>query len=103
MSEPLDPDAHALTAFRILPSGEPRSYTATTFPADPWRGCERTIRMARAVGWIGGDPDASYAQLEVLNAEGDIIAEYPVPDAHAFRQLVKRLDLAVEHDEDGTR
>jgi hypothetical protein len=92
----LHPDAHALTAFRILPNGEGRQYTATTFPAHPWAGCERMLRMARAVGWVGRDPDESYALLEVLNIDADIIQDFPVPTAAAFRQLKKRLNLAVE-------
>jgi hypothetical protein len=48
----IHPEAHALTLFRALANGTGRAYTAVTFPQDPWQGCERTIRMGRAVGWV---------------------------------------------------
>jgi hypothetical protein len=98
MSETLHPAAHALSAFRVLPNEQTRQYSATTFPQNPWAGCERTIRMARAVGWIGGDPKDCYAVLDVLDVNGDIIQDFPVPTSKAFAQLKKRLNLVVESE-----
>lgn len=89
-------DAVALSAFRMLPGGGERGYTATTFPADPWRGCERFLRMCKAVGWVTDDDDG-YAVLDVLNENADIVQDFTIPDASAFKQIAKRLDLRVEH------
>lgn len=94
----LSPDAHALSAFRALPNGEGRSYTATWFPGGPWDGVSRFIRMCRAVGWIReGMPSAeSYAVLDVLDEDGNIVQDFPIPDARAFQGIKKKLDLRVE-------
>lgn len=91
----VSPAAHALTAFRILPSGEGREYTATTFPRDPWAGCEHFIRMARKVGWLSPAGE-SYAVLDVLDAEGDIVQDFGIRDASAFQQIKRHLNLRVE-------
>jgi hypothetical protein len=96
---PVPASAWALDLFRILGKDKPRQYTATTFPQNPYQGCERMIRMARAVGWIGGDYKDSYGLLEVLDAAGDILCDYPVPNAHAFAQLKQKLDIAVQTDD----
>jgi len=87
--------AHALTLFRALPDGRGRQYTATTFPANPRRGCERFIR--RALSHVGRWPmNEPYAVLDVLNAEGDVIADFPISDAASFRWVKQRLSLRVE-------
>lgn len=91
----LDPKAHALALFRILPNGEGRKYTATTFPANPWAGCERFIRTCYAVGMLGGDPETSYAVLDVIDADHDIVQDFPIPNANAFQWIKKKLDIAV--------
>lgn len=95
----LPPDAHALRLVRGLPDNRLRIYSATTFPSDPWQGCERTIRMGRAVGWIAdaGSPD-DYAVLDVLNEDWDIVADFSVPTAQGFRGLKKRLGAVVEDE-----
>lgn len=49
---PLDSRAHALTVFRAVTETEARHHTATTFPRNPYQGCERMIRMAWAVGYL---------------------------------------------------
>lgn len=92
-------EAHALTLFRILPNGEGRTYSATTFPKDPYGGCERTIRMARAVGWIAARSGDSYGLLEVLDVNGDILADFDIPTARAFAGLKKQLKIVVEEIE----
>jgi hypothetical protein len=95
------PEAHALTLFRILPNGEGRRYSATTFPRDPYQGCDRMVRTARAVGWItdtgGGE---SYGLLEVLDEDGDIIWDYDIPTAAAFAAIKKKLNIVVEEVEE---
>lgn len=97
----LVPSAHALTLFRGLPNGEGRAYTATTFPRDPWQGCERTIRTAMRVGRLTERVTAaSYGVLDVLDQEGDIVQDYGVPDSISFSWLKRRLDLRVEAEPD---
>lgn len=89
------PAAHALSMFRMLADGRGRQYSAVTFPRNPWQGCEHTIRMATAVGWIK-KADHPYAVLDVLDVNGDIVQDFSIPDALAFRQLKRKLKLVVE-------
>jgi hypothetical protein len=90
--------AYALTLFRILPSGEGRMYTIATFRRDPWRGCDRTIRMGLKVGWLA-DPSADgYGVLDVLDEDDNIVQDFTVTTSQAFRQLKRRLGLRVEHE-----
>lgn len=98
-AEKLVESAHALTVFRALKNGEGRRYTAVTFPQDPWCGCERMLRMFRAVGWIGSEGEP-YAVLDVLNEAGDIVQDFPIPNAQAFQRIKRKLNLAVERDDD---
>jgi hypothetical protein len=92
------PEAHALTLFRILPNGECRTYSATTFPRAPYQGCERMVRMARAVGAIS-ESGESYGLLEVLDENGDILADFDIPTAAEFAWLKKKLNIVVEEVE----
>jgi hypothetical protein len=95
--KPLVASAHALRLFRALPNGEGRAYTATTFPRDPWRGCERFLRMCRHVGWITPDSRCDgYAVLDVLDVDGDIVQDFTVLDPQAFQQIKRRLGAVVE-------
>lgn len=96
----LHPEAFALTAFRALPDGRGRQYTQSYAPGDPWRGCERMIRMARAVGFIAGSLDDAYACLDVVNEGGDILETLPIPHSRAFGWFYRKLHLRVQ-DEDG--
>lgn len=98
-SAALTPEAHALTLFRILPNGEGRCYTATTFPLAPYQGCERMVRMAQAIGAISESGD-SYGLLEVLDENGDILADYDIPNAREFAWLKKKLNIVVEEVEE---
>lgn len=88
-------EAHALRLFRVLPSGEPRCYSATTFPADPYRGCERSVRTFRFTGQLGGDPALSYGLLEAIDVDCSILADWPIPNARAFAYIKKRLQIVV--------
>jgi hypothetical protein len=95
-------EAYGLSLFREGRNGEGVRYSAVTFPANPWRGVERAIRTAKAVGWISdatGESTAGYGVLDVLTEDGDIVADYTVPDAHAFRHLKEKLHLVVENSE----
>jgi hypothetical protein len=94
------PEAHALSAFRVLKNGEPRQYTATTFPRDPWRGCEHMIRMAKAIGCLDEESGDGYAVLDVLNENGDIVQDYSIPDARAWEWIKRKLNFAVERSDD---
>jgi hypothetical protein len=92
-------DSVALSAFRALPDGSGRQYTAATFPAGPWKGCERMIRMAWYIGFLKpscATQCSHYAVLDVLNAEDDIVRDYCIPHGEAFRWWYSKLHLRVE-------
>lgn len=96
------PDARALTAFRVLPDGRGRNYTAAV-PERGWVGVERIIRMARAFGFVkpsGHEPD--YAILDVLSDPdiGDVIQDYVIPvtpDQRAWHWWYRTLGLRVSY------
>lgn len=95
------PETAALTIFRILKNGEPRRYSATTFPSDPLHGCDQMVRMALATGAISSTPHVAgqppgYGVLDVLDAQGDIIADFEIPNAAGFRFLKRKLNIVVE-------
>src|SRR5580692_5895408 len=86
----------ALTALRLLPNGGERQFTATTFPADPYRGCEHFVRMCGAIGAaLDGAPGRPYALLDAIDDDGDILATWDVPTAQAFRFIYRKLRLRV--------
>lgn len=92
----------ALTAFRELPDGSGRQYTATTFPRGPWAGCERFVRMCGAVGYVrDSEPGHGYAVLDAINDDGDILFTWDIMTAKAFRFVYRKLHLRVEY-EDGS-
>lgn len=94
-AEVIDGQAHALTVFRVLRNGEGRSYTATTFPRDPFAGCQRFLRMACL--WLTAEKDG-YGVLDVLNENGDIVQDFTIADAPGFQQIKRRLHLVVDCD-----
>jgi hypothetical protein len=87
--------ARALTAFRVLPNGEGRQYSATTFPRDPWQGCERMIRTGFKLGFLLEGNDG-YAVLDVLDEDGDIVQDFTIRDARAFQYFKRKLHWRVE-------
>lgn len=91
------PDAHGLSAFRTLKNGKSRQYTAVAFKRG-WHGLERTLRMYRKLGWITESRRTSYAILDVLNRDGDIIQDFGIPDWSSWHQIKRRLGLRVEED-----
>lgn len=87
--------AHALRPVRIV-NGEAIHYTATTFPKDPWAGCEHTLRVAHVTGDLG-QPGGTLGGLwvDVLNENGDIIQEWPM-GRKCFEHLRRKLKFVRE-------
>lgn len=88
--------ATGLSAVRALPDGSMRQYSAVGF-RQGWSGVDQFIRTLRAVGFVrpSSRDTAGYAVLDVLNADGDLIADYDVPTAVAFRYVKRKLRLTV--------
>jgi hypothetical protein len=102
--DPIDPRAVALSAFRGLPDGGSRQYTATTFPRDPWQGCERMTRMGWYVGYLKPSCVGEcrcYAVLDVQDDEGDIVQDFCIPTAKAFRWWYRQMHWRVEQIPEG--
>jgi hypothetical protein len=90
--------AVGLSAIRALPDGSMRQYSSVEFTRG-WNGVEHFIRTLRAIGGIKpSSVEPSYALLDVLDAEGDIIGDYAIPDAKAFRYVKRKLELRVEDE-----
>lgn len=85
--EPPPAEAVALSAVRELKSGALRQYSATTFPGGAWDGCAFAIRRAAKIGLLKPSRSdvPSYALLDVLDDDGDILVSYDIPTAQAFR------------------
>lgn len=89
-------DAVGLSAIRLTRDGGMVQYGGVEFTCG-WSGVERFIRTLRAVGYVKPtSKEPSYAVLDVLDAEGDIIGDYSVPTAAAFRFIYRKLKLRVE-------
>jgi hypothetical protein len=89
--------AHALTGIRILKNGSMRQYSAATFPADPWRGCEHTIRTGMTLGFLRPSSSApSAGVLDVLDEEGDIVQDFDITTPNAIKWIKRRLGWVVE-------
>lgn len=67
--------AHALRPMRIGRDEHPVHYTATTFPKNPYSGCEVTIRRMECFGYLKrcDGPLQGEWFLDVLDADGDIL------------------------------
>ncbi len=88
--------AVGLSAIRPLRSGAMRQFTSVEFGTG-WQGVEHFIRTLRAVGFVRpSSTDPSYAVLDVLDAEGDIIGDYDIPTAQAFGYIRRKLGIRVE-------
>lgn len=68
-------------------------YEATTFPRNPWAGCELYLRRCRAFGFLEND-DARLL-IDVLNADGDIVQDFPV-NRKGFEYLRRTLKFKRE-------
>lgn len=88
-------DARGLSAFRGLRNGSARQYSAVEW--DRWQGVEHFVRTLAHLGYIrpSSTDTSGYAVLDVLDADGDIIADYDVPTAQAFRYIKRKLRLTV--------
>ncbi len=93
--------ATGLSAIRILPDGGMRQFTGVEFDRG-WHGVEHFVRTLRAAGYIRpSSTQPSYGVLDVLDAEGDIIADYDIPHARAFQFIYRKLKLRVEPEPAG--
>lgn len=93
MSEPLAPTAVAFSAFRILPGDKGRAYSVTESTGG-WQHLSRFVQQCQAVGFLVNE--GGYATLDVLDANDDIVQEYRVRDAKAFRWIKQKLRLTVD-------
>lgn len=98
MAIDLDERAHAVSAFRVLANGTGRQYSAVWFPKRPRGGIEQLLRQARAFGNVRPQGWDAYALLDILDENGDIIQDYTIPNAKAFRWWYRKLDLRVEDE-----
>jgi len=67
--------AHALRPMRIDRDEDPVHYEATTFPRDPYKGCELVIRRMECFGMLTkrAGPLQGAWFLDVLDVEADIL------------------------------
>lgn len=90
----LHPNATALSAFRVLPSGEGRAYSVVEAPSGRV-AIERMLRMARAFGYVTEAAENSYAVLDVYD-DDSVVQDFGIPTAAAFRWWKRKLGLRVE-------
>lgn len=102
MTGELHADAVALSAFRVLPSGEGRAYTISEAPSGR-RAINHLLRMARACGFIedASWEGESYAVLDILNGEDDIVQDFHIPTAQAFRWWKRKIHMRVQREDEG--
>lgn len=89
-------EAAGLSAVRALSDGSMRQYSSVEF-ARGWHGVEHFIRTLRVVGHVrpSSTDGSGYAVLDVLDREGDIVADYDIPTSAAFRYVRRKLRLTV--------
>ncbi len=76
-SPQVDARAFALRPVRTLVEANYfRFYEATTFPNNPYEGCELWLRRLEAVGYLVKDD--GMLTLDVLDDRGDVIQEFPL-------------------------
>lgn len=97
--EPLDPAAAAFSAFRVLSGNRGRAYSVAESTGG-WPHLSRFITQCQAVGFLVAD--GGYATLDVLDADDDIVQEYRVRDARAFRWIKRKLHLTVASTDGAT-
>lgn len=94
----LKPEAFALRPVRVIGDGF-RYYEATTFPQDPWKGCELYLRRLAFFGHLREDgKEGQEIVIDVLDANGDIIQDFPVT-REGFRLLRRWLRFKVDASE----
>lgn len=94
-------DAVALTAMRPV-NGVARFYSVAE--ADSGRRAIVALFMqAQACGFIKpSNTEPSYAVLDVLDADDDIVQDWNIPTATAWRWWYRKLHLRVERDDVAT-
>ena len=85
--------AHALRPVRIVRE-ELRNFTGTTFPRNPYEGCELIFRRMEVFGMIEVNRNADQ-WVDVLDVNGDIIREVPVTP-RGFKYLRRVLGSRLE-------
>ncbi|MFD9950809.1 hypothetical protein ACFWYW_58715 [Nonomuraea sp. NPDC059023] len=93
----LHPDAVALSAFRALPNGVARQYSISEAESKA-RAIKASLHRASAIGFIKPstkDCTDCYAVLDVLDADDDIVQDFCIPTARAFKWWYRLLDLRV--------
>jgi hypothetical protein len=70
-------------------------YEAITFPKNPYAGCELYLRRCSAFGHL--QRDDGNLMIDVLDEEGDIIAEYDI-NRRGFEYLRAKLKFRRETD-----
>lgn len=91
----LHPAAVGFSAIRGLSSGRMRQYSAVEF-TNGWAGANRYHRMFAGTGSIvASSKEPSYAVLDVLDADGEIVQDFDVPTATAFQYIKRMLGLTV--------
>jgi hypothetical protein len=96
MPTSLDPKAFALRPLRIdVKNNAFIHYEATTWPANPYAGCEM---MLRRVALFGVASDDSSVAVDVLAENGDILDTIPIP-RHGFEYLRRVLKFKRERDD----
>lgn len=70
-------DAVALRPVRMNEKAQTFTfYEGTTFPRNPYGGCNLYLRRCHAFGYL--EADAGNLIVDVLNADGDIIQDFPI-------------------------
>lgn len=68
-------DAFSLQPVRYINEDELRYYTATTFPSNPRGGCQVWLSRCRIAGGIVETLAEAAGICDILNRDGDIIAD----------------------------
>lgn len=93
LAPPLNEQAVALRPIRMREKqNDFVYYDATTFPRDPFKGCEWTLRQLAAFGFL--KDDGSRLLIDILDDNEDVIQEYPVT-RDGFEWLRTRLKFRV--------
>lgn len=90
-------DAHALRPVRFMPDDQLKYYTGVTFPNGAKNGCDIYRRRCDIAGGIPKSEDQATGICDILNKEGDIVADFWLNDK-GLRFLYQKLNLRVDAD-----
>ncbi|WP_433357655.1 hypothetical protein ACQP25_44690 (plasmid) [Microtetraspora malaysiensis] len=102
----LHPDAVAVTAFRGV-NGVGRAYTISEAPSGA-RAIRASLHRARGIGFVkatthdrsGDGPCDCYAVLDILDKNDEIVQDFCIPTARAFRWWYRHLHLRVASEDE---